>query len=128
MERNKLSSYLGDIFVYVLYLIGVVILGMLIYNLINLDTSGIYASLFFLLFYILIFGRKIVRFKKVYFDKKYIYINKFGKIDFQKIIRIESKKIEFLHKEKEQLVYFNYFFPSKNYSILRKYIEEATLG
>src|SRR5690606_41717245 len=85
MEKIKLSSFLGDVFVFVAYCIACLYLSMLIYNVVTLDISGIYALTFFLLFWILAIGRKIIRFKKVYFDKNCIYTNKFGEIRLQEI-------------------------------------------
>ena len=122
MEKIKLSSFLGDVFVFVAYCIACLYLSMLIYNVVTLDISGIYALTFFLLFWILAIGRKIIRFKKVYFDKNCIYTNKFGEIRLQEIEEFTDRKIVFSLNGKRQVIYFNYFYPSDNYFTLKKYI------
>lgn len=127
MEKNKLSSFLGDVSVFVAYCIGGIILSIFIYNVISLDFYGIYSLLFFLIFYYFAFGRKIIKFKKVYFDEKYIYTNKYGKVSLDKIKNINNKTIEFFVDGKLQIIYFNNYYISNNYYILKKYIENSGL-
>ena len=125
MEKMKLSSFLGDAFLIVFYIMGFMILCVLIYSIAIFNLSDICASIFFLLFWMIIFGRKMIRFREVYFDKEYIYTNKFGKIQLHEIEEFSDKKIKFSHNGKRQIIYFNDYFLSKNYFVLKRYIEEA---
>lgn len=130
MTRIKLSSTLGDISVIVLYLIAIEILGIFLYNVIVIDYTGMFAGLFFLLFYLIVFGRKTFRMKKVYFDKEYIYVAKFDKIHLSNILKIDERKIEFNDNGETRNIYFNYYYLSDNYYLLKTYIkniqEEST--
>ena len=75
MQTNyKLTSTLGEIFVYVIYIIGIGFIGFLIYSVIIKDTSGILTCLLLILFFYFAFIIKILKFKNVTFDNKSIYL------------------------------------------------------
>lgn len=122
---TKLSSFVGDVFVILAYLFPIAVLGTFTYSIIVADTSGMIASLFFLGFFIITYGREIIKFKKIYFDEEYIYIDGYDKISFCKVKAIGEKTVKFFHTSKIQTVYFNYYFlPSKNIQTLKKNIEK----
>ena len=121
----KLSSFVGDVFVKLAYLFGISVIGTFIYSVIVEDLSGVFASIFFLGFFIVTYGRRIIKFKNINFDEEYIYIDGFDKISFCKVKEVGEKTIKFFLNNKIHTVYFNYYFlPSRNIRTLKKNIEK----
>ncbi|MES2544468.1 MAG: hypothetical protein V4548_06260 [Bacteroidota bacterium] len=122
MQRNyKLTSYLGEIFVYVIYIIGIGFTGYLIYSIIIKDTSGILTCLLLILFFYFAFITKILKFKNVSFDNKSIYLED-ENISLKEVKSIKRGEIIFQKNGKEVKINYNYFY-GENYKMLTEFYE-----
>ena len=122
MQTNyKLSSTLGEIFVYVIYMIGIGFVGFLIYSIIIKDTSGVFICSLLILFLYFALITKIVKFKNVTFDNKAIYIED-ENISLKEIKKIKNGEIMILRNGKEVKINYNYFYET-NYKILIEFYE-----
>ena len=121
MKKISLSSESGSFFIIVIYFFGIICLGFLIYSTIDSDNQGIIASVLFLIFWYLVFFRKVKKVKPLTFDENYIYTKKGDKISFQDVISIQNGKITFLKNNIQKVVFVNPYFPGKNHKLLVKY-------
>ena len=122
MQTNyKLTSTLGEIFVYAIYLIGIGFTGFLIYSVIIKDTSGILTCLLLILFFYFAFITKILKFKNVTFDNKSIYLED-ENISLKEVKSIKLGEIIFRKNGKEVKINYNYFY-GENYKKLTEYYE-----
>jgi hypothetical protein len=122
MQTNfKLTSTLGEIFVYVIYIIGIGFTGFLIYSVIIKDTSGILTCLLLILFFYFAFITKILKFKNVTFDNKSIYLED-ENIPLKEVKNIKLGEIIFQKNGKEVKINYNYFY-GENYKKLTEFYE-----
>lgn len=122
MQINyKLTSTLGEIFVYVVYIIGIGFTGFLIYSIIIKDTSAILTCLLLILFFYFAFITKILKFKNVTFDNKSIYLED-DIISLKEVKSIKLGEIIFQKNGKEVKINYNYFY-GENYKILTEFYE-----
>jgi hypothetical protein len=122
MQTNyKLTSTLGEIFVYAIYIIGIGFTGFLIYSVIIKDTSGILTCLLLILFFYFAFITKILKFKNVTFDNKSIYLED-ENISLKEVKSIKPGEIIFQKNGKEVKINYNYFY-GENYKMLTEFYE-----
>jgi hypothetical protein len=122
MQTNyKLTSTLGEIFIYAIYIIGIGFTGFLIYSVIIKDTSGILTCLLLILFFYFAFITKILKFKNVTFDNKSIYLED-ENISLKEVKSIKPGEIIFQKNGKEVKINYNYFY-GENYKMLTEFYE-----
>ena len=101
MQTNyRLTSTLGEIFVYVVYIIGIGFLGFLIYSIIINEMSSILTCLALNILLYFVFIKKILKFKNLTFDNKYIHLDD-ESISLKQIKRIKPGELIILKNEKE---------------------------
>lgn len=122
--KHKLETSLSTIFVYVIYVMGIYLLGFLLYNIIIRDTENLIFLIVALLFLYLMFFRKIWRFKSFTFDSSFIYADN-KTISFQVVSKIEKGKITYIENDLEKVLYFNFYF-IENFKILLEYYRSVT--
>jgi uncharacterized membrane protein len=122
MQTNyRLTSTLGEIFVYVVYIIGIGFLGFLIYSIIINEMSSILTCLALNIFLYFVFIKKILKFKNLTFDNKYIHLDD-ESISLKQIKRIKPGELIILKNEKEVKINYNYFY-GENYKVLKQFYE-----
>ena len=101
MQTNyRLTSTLGEIFVYVVYIIGIGFLGFLIYSIIINEMSSILTCLALNILLYFVFIKKILKFRKLTFDNKYFHLDD-ESISLKQINRIKPGELIILKNEKE---------------------------
>ncbi len=123
--KSNLTSRLGEIFVYVIYIIGIGFLGFLFYSLFINETNAILTTLLLNLFLCFILISKILRFKKVSFDHESIYLQN-ERIPFSEVKSIKKGEIIILKDRKEEKIKYNYFF-DENFKILKDFYERKNV-
>ena len=122
MQTNyRLTSTLGEIFVYVVYIIGIGFLGFLIYSIIINEMSSILTCLALNIFLYFVFIKKILKFRNLTFDNKYIHLDD-ESISLKQIKRIKPGELIILKNEKEVKINYNCFY-GENYKVLKQFYE-----
>jgi hypothetical protein len=122
MQTNyKLTSILGEIFIYVINIIGIGFAGFLIYSITIKDTSAILICLLLILFFYFAFISEILKFKNVTFDNKSIYLDG-ENISLKEVKSIRLGEIIFQKNGKEVKINYNYFY-GENYKMLTEFYE-----
>jgi hypothetical protein len=122
MQTNyKLTSTLGEIFVYVVYIIGIGFFGFLIYSIMINEMSAILTCLVLNIFLYFAFIKKILKFKKLTFDNKLIYFED-ESVSLKEVKSIKLGELIIRKNEKEVKINYNYFY-GENYKILKQFYE-----
>jgi hypothetical protein len=123
MVSNKysLTSTLGEVFVCVIYIIGSGFLGFLIYSVVINEMSAILTCLALNIFLYFIFIKKILKFKKITFDTKSIYLDD-ECISLKQVKNIKIGELIIRKNEKEIKINYNYFY-SENFRMLKEFYE-----
>ena len=119
--KYNLTSTLGEIFVFVVYIIGIGFLGFLIYSIITNEISAILTCLALNIFLYFAFIKKIIKFKKLTFDNKSIYFED-KSVSLKEVKSIKLGKIIFQENGKEVKINYNYFY-GENYKMLTEFYE-----
>jgi hypothetical protein len=119
--RYNLTSTLGEIFVFVVYIIGIVFFGFLIYSIITNEISAILTCLALNIFLYFAFIKKIIKFKKLTFDNKSIYFED-KSVSLKEVKSIKLGEIIFHENGKEVKINYNYFY-GENYKMLTEFYE-----
>ncbi len=117
----NLTSTLGEIFVFVVYIIGIVFFGFLIYSIVTNEISAILTCLALNIFLYFAFIKKIQKFKKLTFDNKSIYFED-ESVSLKEVKSIKLGEIIFHKNGKEVKINYNYFY-GENYKMLTEFYE-----
>ncbi|MFY0482517.1 hypothetical protein ACI6PS_07910 [Flavobacterium sp. PLA-1-15] len=112
MKKYSLTSELGQFFVLTSNVMGIGIMGFLLYSLLTLNWVALILCTFFAVMHFIKFFRNTIRFKNLYFDDEFVYYEE-QKIPLNKILRIDEKKIVYDEMGHQGNLYFNYFFCEK---------------
>lgn len=117
----NLTSTLGEIFVFAVYIIGIGFFGFLIYSIITNEISAILTCLTLNIFLYFAFIKKILKFKKLTFDNKSIYFED-ERVSLKEVKSIKLGEIIFYKNGKEVKINYNYFY-GENYKMLIEFYE-----
>ena len=120
-KKYNLTSTVGEVFVYVIYIIGIGFLGFLIYSVIINETGAILTCLGLNIFWYFAFIKKILKFKKITFDAKSIYLEN-ECISLKQVKSIEIGELTIQKNEEEVTTNYNYFY-SENLKMLEEFHE-----
>jgi len=118
--KYKLNNELNSFNQFNFYIIGIVLVGIFIYNLSIMYYFGIIlSSIVLILFYFAII-RKMIKAKEIEFDEDYIYFDE-KKISFTDIIAIKPGKIILEDDFKRKSIFFNFSYYGSQYSLLKEF-------
>ena len=120
-KKDNLASTLGEVFVYVVYIIGIGFLGFLIYSVIINKIGAILTCVGMNIFWYFAFIKKILKFKKITFDAKSIYLDN-ECISLKQVKSIEIGELTIQKNEEEVRANYNYFY-SENLKMLEEFYE-----
>lgn len=121
MNKYNLSSSLGQISVYIIYIMGIELLGFLTYSIIVNNIDGTIACLLFIVFFYFAFLRKVLKFKKITFDSKSIYIGD-ECISLRDVESLQTGEIILQKNGNQEKIIYNSFF-CDNLKILKGFYE-----
>lgn len=118
--KHKLNNELSSFNQFNFYIIGIILIGIFIYNLSIKYYFGIaLTSIVLILFYFTII-RKMIKAKEIEFDEDYIYFDE-KKISYTDIISIKPGIIILEDDFKKKSIFFNFSHFGSKYSLLEEF-------
>lgn len=118
--KHKLNNELSSFNQFNFYIIGIILIGVLIYNLSVKYYFGIGLTLIVLILFYFKIIRQMIRAKEIEFDEDYIYFDK-KKISFTNVISIKPGKIILEEDFKRKSIFFNFTHYGSKFSLLQEF-------